>query len=54
MLGLSPDVFISDGEGLAEWLGRVQPDGRVLLSSHRRLSRDWRRAHVQSAGDGQQ
>lgn len=53
-LCLSPYVLVSDGEGLAERLGRVQPNGRVLLSSHRRLSRYWSRAHVQSAGDGRQ
>lgn len=51
---LSPDVLVSDGEGLTERLGRVQPDGRVLLSSYRCLSRDRGRTHVQSAGDGRQ
>lgn len=51
---LSPDVLISDGEGLTERLGRVQPDGRVLLSSYGRLSRDRGRTHVQSAGDGRE
>lgn len=49
---LSPDVLVSDGEGLAEWLGRVQPDGWVLFSSYSRLSCDWSRAHVQSTCDG--
>lgn len=49
---LSPDVLVSDGEGLTKRLGRVQPDGRVLLSSYRCLSRDRGRTHVQSAGDG--
>lgn len=53
-LRVLPDVLVGDGEGLAERLGRVEPDCRILLSRYRRLSRNRSRAHVQSAGDGRQ
>jgi len=50
----SPDLLVGDGEGPAERLRRVEPDGRVLLGRRRRLARDRRGAHVQGAGDGRQ
>lgn len=53
-LRVLPDVLVGDGEGLAERLGRVEPDCWILLSRYRRLSRNRSWAHVQSAGDGRQ
>lgn len=51
-MSLSPDVLICDSESLAERLGWVQPDCRVLFSSYSCLSCYWGRSHVQSAGNG--
>lgn len=49
-----PDVLISDYEGLAQRLSRVEPHSWVLLHGRRQLARDGSGAGVQSARNGRQ
>lgn len=49
-----PDVVIGNHEGLAEWLGGVEPHPRVLLHGSGQLTSDGCGAGVQGAGNGRE
>lgn len=49
-----PDVLVRHHEGLAKWLGRVEPHPGVLFHGGRELPSDGHGAGVQGTGDGRE